>query len=293
MLPNNRAWATRLEYKDRSKELEGFTNCTAIENGWCWNIPLWSRLGTGYVYSDKFVTPEEAKQEFKNYLMSNKMVIPRTIEEVESLNFKDISMRVGIHKRTFVKNVVAIGLSAGFIEPLESNGLFSVHEFLFKLVDILQRGQVSQFDRDMYNVSVKDLFEGFSKFVALHYALSHRDDSNYWKAIQNKEFTDKHGAPYFPYTSRIDAFYDIAWKYMDEWGHPYGPAGIPYIATGMNLMMMNNARVLDLQHRLNKNLQKEINEVIDVWEIRKKRWKEHAEKALSLEQFLKDSFYPN
>lgn len=138
MLPNNRAWATRLEYKEKEKELEGFTNCTAIENGWCWNIPLWSRIGTGYVYSDKFVSSEDALEEFKKYLMSEKMLIPRTREEVDSLEYKDIKMRVGIHRKTFVKNVVAIGLSAGFIEPLESNGLFSAHEFIFKLVDILQ-----------------------------------------------------------------------------------------------------------------------------------------------------------
>ena len=50
ILPNNRAWATRLEYKDKEKELEPFTNSTAIGNGWCWNIPLWSRLGAGYVF---------------------------------------------------------------------------------------------------------------------------------------------------------------------------------------------------------------------------------------------------
>ena len=110
MLPNNKAWATRIEYKDKEKELEGFTNCTALGNGWAWNIPLWSRLGTGYVYSDKFISPEEAKEEFKNYLTSDKMVVPRTREEVDSLEFKDITMRVGIHKRTFVKNVVAIDL---------------------------------------------------------------------------------------------------------------------------------------------------------------------------------------
>ncbi len=114
MLPNNKAWATRLEYKNKEKELEGFTNCTALGNGWSWNIPLWSRLGTGYVYSDKFVSPDQAKEEFKKYLMSDKMIVPRTQEEVDKLEFKDITMRVGIHQRTFVKNVVAIGLSAGF-----------------------------------------------------------------------------------------------------------------------------------------------------------------------------------
>jgi hypothetical protein len=66
----------------------------------------------------------------KNILKSNKMTIPRSSDDVESYTYKNIKMRVGIHKRTWVGNVIAIGLSAGFIEPLESNGLFTVHEFL-------------------------------------------------------------------------------------------------------------------------------------------------------------------
>ena len=57
ILPNNRAWAVQLPYTDKEKELEPFTNCTAIDNGWVWNIPLWSRIGTGYVYSDKHISP--------------------------------------------------------------------------------------------------------------------------------------------------------------------------------------------------------------------------------------------
>lgn len=291
MLPNNRAWATRVEYKDKERELEGFTNCTAIENGWCWNIPLWSRLGTGYVYSDKFVSPEDAKEEFKRYLMSDKMVIPRTQEEVNELEFKDIKMRVGIHEKTFVKNVVAIGLSAGFIEPLESNGLFSVHEFLFKLVDILQRGGVSQFDRDMYNVSVKDLFDNFSKFVALHYALSHRDDTPYWKAINDKQFGKDDGDPFSPYLGRSDAFYNIIQRYMEDWEHPLGPAGITYIATGMNFRMFNTARIEDMSYKIKTNLLESANIASVRWSTRKERWAANTKKSPTLYQFLKDTFY--
>jgi tryptophan halogenase len=292
MLPNNRAWATRLEYENKEIELEGFTNCTAIENGWCWNIPLWSRLGTGYVYSDKFVSPEDAKEEFKNYLMSDKMLIPRTREQVDNLEFRDIKMRVGIHERTFVKNVVAIGLSAGFIEPLESNGLFSVHEFLFKLVDILQRGNISQFDRDMYNVSVRDLFDGFSKFVALHYALSHRDDTEYWKTISNKEFTDKYSNdPYTPYQSKSGAFFNMVWRYMEMWVHEYGAGGITYIATGMDLRMMNDARIANMSYRTKRNYLSEIDTINNIWETRRARWIRAAESAPTLKQFLEDKFY--
>ena len=116
LLPNDSAWATKLNYKNKEKELVSYTNCTAIENGWVWNIPLWSRIGTGYVYSSKFVDDETALKQFKKHLNN---------EDIEAHNIK---MRVGIHNRLWVKNVVAIGLSAGFIEPLESNGLFTVHE---------------------------------------------------------------------------------------------------------------------------------------------------------------------
>jgi tryptophan halogenase len=176
MLPNDSAWATRIKYKDKEKELVPYTNCTAIENGWVWNIPLWSRIGTGYVYSSKFVDDETALKEFKKHLGQ------------EDLEFKNIKMRVGIHNRLWVKNVVAIGLSAGFIEPLESNGLFTVHEFLLKLVQNLQRDKISQWDRDNFTFQCKHLFRGFSEFVALHYALSHRNDTLYWKNCFNKSW---------------------------------------------------------------------------------------------------------
>ena len=176
MLPNDSAWATRIKYKDKEKELVPYTNCTAIENGWVWNIPLWSRIGTGYVYSSKFVDDETALKEFKKHLGQ------------EDLEFKNIKMRVGIHNRLWVKNVVAIGLAGGFIEPLESNGLYTVHEFLIKLVRNLQRDKISQWDRDNFNYQCKHMFKEFAEFVALHYALSHRNDSEYWKNCLNKSW---------------------------------------------------------------------------------------------------------
>ena len=179
MLPNDSAWATRIQYKNKEKELQPYTNCTAIENGWVWNIPLWSRIGTGYVYSSKFVDDDTALKQFKKHLGQ------------EDLEFRNIKMRVGIHNRLWVKNVCAIGLAAGFIEPLESNGLYSVHEFLFYLVRNMQREKVSQWDKDNFSFQCKHLFREFAEFVALHYALSHRTDTEYWKANFNKSWEDK------------------------------------------------------------------------------------------------------
>jgi len=186
LLPNNKAWATRVPYKDKENELVPYTNCTAIENGWVWNIPNWERIGTGYVYSDKYVSDEEALNEFKRHL-------DKKGNDYSNSDFRNIKMRVGIHDRLFVKNVCAIGLSAGFIEPLESNGLLSVHEFLIGLVKIMKRGEqntISQWDRDNFNVDCKNFFDGFVEFVSIHYALSHRDDTKYWKDISNKSFYD-------------------------------------------------------------------------------------------------------
>ena len=188
LLPNNKAWATRVPYKDKENELVSYTNCTAIENGWVWNIPSWERIGTGYVYSDKYVTDEEALNEFKKHLDKNG-------SDYSSSKFKNIKMRVGIHDRLFVKNVCAIGLSAGFIEPLESNGLLSVHEFIINLVKVMKRGDedtISQWDRDSFNLKCKTFFDDFTEFVAMHYALSHRDDTKYWRDVTNKSFYDNH-----------------------------------------------------------------------------------------------------
>jgi len=186
LLPNNKAWATRLPYKEKEKELVAYTNCTAIQNGWVWNTPTWERIGTGYVYSDKFVSDEKALEEFKKHLDKKE-------SDYSKSKFRNIKMRVGLHNRLFVKNVCAIGLSGGFIEPLEGNGLFSVHEFLINLIKVMNRDNgeiISQWDRDNFNVECKRSFNEFTEFVCEHYALSHRKDTEYWLDINKKSFYD-------------------------------------------------------------------------------------------------------
>ena len=187
IIPNNRAWATQVPYIDKEKELEPYTNCTAIGNGWVWNIPLWSRIGTGYVYSDKYISKEDALEQFKNHLKT-KMTVPNADRISDDLDFKDIEMRIGIHERPWEKNVVAIGLACGFIEPLESNGLLTVHDFLLKLVKYLGRDIISRWDQDGYNAGIRKFFQEFAEFVALHYALSTRTDTEYWRDISKKSF---------------------------------------------------------------------------------------------------------
>lgn len=288
MLPNNRAWATRIPYKNKEKELEPFTNSTAIGNGWVWNIPSWERLGTGYVYSDKFISPEEAQEEFKQHLMSDKMIVPRTRQEVDSLEFKDIQMRVGIHERTFVKNVVAIGLAAGFIEPLESNGLYTVHEFLFKLIKTLERPAVTQWDKDVYNAATFGMWRNFAQFVALHYALSIRNDTEYWKANANRNYSP--GMPTLEPETAI-GFYKLQGAKMFESRHDSELAGINWISVGMNYFVADKTSVTIRQNLRKENFRITYDPIFRMWEERKSRWRETAKNFGSLYQYLKENIH--
>ena len=225
LLPNNKAWATRVPYRDKENQLEPFTNCTAIENGWVWNIPSWERIGTGYVYSDKYVSDDEALNEFKRHL-------DKKGHDYSNSDFKNIKMKVGIHKKLLEKNVCSIGLSAGFIEPLESNGLLSVHQFLLYLLKVMIRdnGNLCQYDIDAFNFASKQFFESFAQFVSSHYALSHRDDTQYWKDISNKSYNEVGkkltGDNYFE--KEFDVLMTDNTKFDDGFGSNYVTTGFNY-----------------------------------------------------------------
>lgn len=282
MLPNNSAIATQIPYEDKEQELQPYTNCTAIENGWCWNVPLWSRLGTGYTYSNKYVSQEDALVQFKKYLMSNKMTIPRTAEQVDALTYRYLNMRIGIHERTFVKNVVAIGLSAGFIEPLESTGLYTVHEFMFKLIHILSRPVIKQYDRDMYNQVTYEMFHSFAEFVELHYSLSDRDDTPYWKDATSGSRVPKVSTGVEGLQLRL-----LGNRYMSTWEHPYGYDGTAYIATGQGYPMLNEQRILEIAYSQKRDIKTEIDNVLVIWDDLKEKWEKAAEMSLTHYEYLK------
>jgi len=257
MLPNNSAWAVQVPYTDKRKQLVTYTDCHAIGNGWVWNTPTWSRMGTGYVYSDKYIDDEGALQEFKDLLESKGQLNGE-------LNFRKLKFRVGCYERLWHKNVVPIGLSGGFIEPLESNGLYSVHMFLVKLIRVLDRepeGYVSQFDKDAYSLSCRTQFKGFSQFVALHYALSHRDDTEYWRDNGRREYSEfMHNLNNSP---EHDSFRNAAQTRLNIF--EFNDSGLNCIATGTNYFATDKQALesnfihknfyknaLKAAHRLNK-----------------------------------------
>ena len=272
-IPNNYAWATKIPYKDPESQIVNYTNCTAIENGWIWEIPLWSRMGSGYVWSDEFVSSEEALKEFKRGL------IKKGYTEVEDLEYHLVHMRCGIHEKLWVKNTCAIGLSAGFIEPLQSNGLQSIHQFLFNLCRILERGHISEWDRREFTTKCHDDFYGFMGVVALSYLLSHRDDTPYWREIQTREL------PKDLFTKHFHQAYSRK-NYGDRFDNPI----IDCMTIGMNWNPIDS-HVLKYKGNMSTTMKKNTDETLLYINERKKRWNEQVKNLPSPYQFLKKNIH--
>jgi tryptophan halogenase len=283
LLPNSCAIATQLPYKDKEKELTPVTTCTAIENGWVWNIPLWSRVGSGYVYSPEFITDEDALDEFVEYLMSDRSGVARDLEDVKDLKFKKLTFRTGIHKRTWVGNVVAIGLSAGFIEPLESSGLYTVHEFLFQLLRALSKGAPTQWDKDTYNVSTYNLFNEFAEFVALHYALSKRTDTPYWEKLSRKSYVSLSKKEPSVFEGIIKA--KTATSLIPQTG------GYPYILVGMNYLPLDDISAFIGEKERKVTYAKEYRDLISYLTSRRSYWDSIISKQMSLHNYLETNVY--
>jgi hypothetical protein len=270
-LMNDRAVATNLEYADIENEMTSATNCTALSSGWVWNIPLYNRIGTGYVYSSKFQTPEQAEEEFKQHLISDTMDFKGDMEvrkaRLAKCSFKHIEIRHGVHKQAWIKNVVGIGLANGFIEPLESTGLMLTHEGIMKIIDTLhlKKGKrVTQWDIDSFNFCFFDQIKGFKDFISLHYTLSQRCDTPYWKHVTQGFSYDSEMINYKP--SVRNAYMDTANRTMNSHAYNHDMGGMIYICAGHGYNALNKRVLKDSSDRF-----KNINDNFDA-ELQRKLW---------------------
>lgn len=153
--------------------IKPFTTSKALSSGWVWDIGLSDRRGRGYVYSSKFIDDDTAEAEL------------RAEEGVccEKLDAWRIAFRVGRRKEFWSKNVIAIGLASGFIEPLESTALYTVEFAASALCDYFpQSGGAYEHLQKKYNAANEALFSEILDFINLHYSLSRRDDTEFWRA---------------------------------------------------------------------------------------------------------------
>lgn len=274
-LLNDRAIATIIPYLDVENEMTSATNCTAIENGWVWNIPLFNRIGTGYVYSSKFTTEEEAEKQFRKHLASNRMDYhgEGAKERAEQAEFRHIKIKHGVHKKGWEKNVVAIGLAMGFIEPLESTGLMLTHEGIMKLIDTLDQhnGFVTRFDVDTYNFAFYDQIIGFKDFISLHYTLSQRNDTPYWQyATQQLSYSPEMNS-WIP--KLRNAYMDLSTRLLINKSFDLNMGGVIYIAAGQNYNPVSKRFLKDDNDRYEMRQQWDA-------EASKKAWFDYKEQHL-------------
>lgn len=165
-----------VKYED-GDEIPATTISTAQEAGWTWDIALSTRRGTGYVYSSKYSSKERAEEVLSEYHGKSK----------EELTFRHLDMRVGYREKQWIKNCVSIGLSAGFIEPLESTGIYLVEIALKSLFNLFPWNKNFEANADQFNKLMSSQFVGAIDFIKLHYALSNRTDTAFWRDNTNEE----------------------------------------------------------------------------------------------------------
>ncbi|NVK54412.1 MAG: tryptophan 7-halogenase [Alteromonadaceae bacterium] len=159
---------------ERHAETLPYTRSIAHPVGWQWRIPLTHRNGNGIVYSSQYLTDEQATETLMNNLDS------RAIDEPRTIRFK-----TGRTAQQWCKNVVAIGLSSGFLEPLESTSIHLIQSGIIRLMKMFPNQGISQAMIELYNAESKDEFETIRDFIILHYHVNEREDSAFWRDMRN------------------------------------------------------------------------------------------------------------
>lgn len=170
-LPCNRAVAVPCE---SSRTLVPYTRSIAHESGWQWRIPLQHRIGNGHVYCNQFISDDEAQATLLANLDGKPLATPRLLKFV-----------TGKRKKFWNKNCVAIGLSSGFMEPLESTSIHLIQSSIAKLLEFFPDQDFNQHDIDEYNNQLSFEFEKIRDFLILHYKVTQREDSPFWAYCKN------------------------------------------------------------------------------------------------------------
>lgn len=176
------AVAGHVPYKDVELERQPYVVSEAVDHGWIWNIPVQTRIGSGLVFNRSVTDPEEAKRYFCEYWDNR----------ISPENLKVIDWTPYYNKNPWDKNVVAIGLSGGFIEPLESTGLATITTAIYTLAQRIRQKYFTEHDSNMYNGIMIATYEDTIDFINMHYAYTDFD-TPFWNYVkENHVMSETH-----------------------------------------------------------------------------------------------------
>lgn len=235
-LPIDRAIPQQVPYD--FDEVPSHTVAQATENGWIWKIPIGNRYGTGYLYSSKFTTDDEARSKYNDWL-------------VENFNTKLNTDRIikynpGYFEDYWIGNCIAVGLSSGFVEPLESTGIHIIIKQIYEFIYLNANLKNLKYNRVLANEKNRVLYQDIIDFICLHYN-TNRTDSEFWKYMTNNK---KEWVSDFEEKCRED-FIDIR---SFRGNHDFSTWTMDsYIQVGNGLNMFNKETIQEyLDNNLNK-----------------------------------------
>jgi tryptophan halogenase len=187
--------------------LTPYTRSTARDAGWTWRIPLQHRIGNGYVYCDGFTTDAEATRVLEGALEGAALDTPRQLR-----------FTPGRRRKSWIKNCVGVGLSTGFIEPLESTSINMIEMTVGWLVQFFPDRDCRPALADEFNRLLSQRYEYVRDFIILHYKLTNRDDTEFWRYCRNMPVPDilQHQIDLFRDSSRV-AILDQQGFLEDSW----------------------------------------------------------------------------
>ena len=177
-LPCDRAAA--LPCSHTTDDYAPLTSAIAMPAGWRWQIPLQHRMGNGYVFSSQFISEDEACETIRNAVAGEPLAEPRVLR-----------FHAGRRKASWRKNVIAVGLSSGFLEPLESTSLYLSQMAITYLIELFPiGGRIDPRDRDEFNRLVDMEYDRVRDFLILHFHATTRADSEFWNHVRTMKVPD-------------------------------------------------------------------------------------------------------
>ena len=175
-----------------------YVTCTAHSAGWQWHIPLQHRVGNGLVYCSEFMSDDDAKQTLLKNINGKTLTEPRTIK-----------YKTGRRKAFWSNNCIALGLSSGFVEPLESTSIYLFMNGIVRLMKMFPFNGINPELIAEYNKQSIDEIENVRDFIILHYHVTTRDDSEFWRYCKNMSIPDS-------LSHRIEMFKENATVFLND-----------------------------------------------------------------------------